>query len=143
VTHKNRKRKKKSVKMLMSPDSSQKIVRIQVQECTQSQQHHQQHMHQQIPQHISMQNAFLTPQVQGQAQKFQQQHLHQQQQTHILKIKSDNICHSVGNGGNNNKLMLRPPTPTDYPKNYPVMDTTVASSMKGEPELNIGKNCQL
>ncbi|XP_017490096.1 PREDICTED: ecdysone-induced protein 75B, isoforms C/D-like, partial [Rhagoletis zephyria] len=32
----------------------------------------------------------------------------------------------------------RPQTP-DYIKSYPVMDTTVASSVKGEPELNIGK----
>lgn len=32
----------------------------------------------------------------------------------------------------------RPQTP-EYIKSYPVMDTTVASSVKGEPELNIGK----
>lgn len=33
----------------------------------------------------------------------------------------------------------RPQTP-EYIKSYPVMDTTVASSVKGEPELNIGKS---
>jgi len=32
----------------------------------------------------------------------------------------------------------RPQTP-EYIKSYPVMDTTVASSIKGEPELNIGE----
>lgn len=36
------------------------------------------------------------------------------------------------------KVSSRPLTP-DYAKSYPVMDTTVASSVKGEPELNIGK----
>lgn len=36
----------------------------------------------------------------------------------------------------------RPQTP-DYIKSYPVMDTTVASSVKGEPELNIGKKRNL
>lgn len=35
------------------------------------------------------------------------------------------------------KVSSRPMTP-DYTKSYPVMDTTVASSVKGEPELNIG-----
>lgn len=35
------------------------------------------------------------------------------------------------------KVSSRPLTP-DYAKSYPVMDTTVASSVKGEPELNIG-----
>lgn len=29
----------------------------------------------------------------------------------------------------------------DYHKTYPVMEPTVASSVKGEPELNIGKHC--
>lgn len=29
----------------------------------------------------------------------------------------------------------------DYQKKYPVMEPTVASSVKGEPELNIGKCC--
>lgn len=37
------------------------------------------------------------------------------------------------------KVSSRPLTP-DYAKSYPVMDTTVASSVKGEPELNIGKD---
>lgn len=32
------------------------------------------------------------------------------------------------------------PTVTTTVSNYPVMDATVASSVKGEPELNIGKN---
>lgn len=31
------------------------------------------------------------------------------------------------------------PTVTTTVSNYPVMDATVASSVKGEPELNIGK----
>jgi hypothetical protein len=120
----------------MSPDSSQKIIRIQVQECTQSQQHHSQQQpmhHQQLPPHVAMQQStFMGGQVQGQVHKFQ---IHQPPQQHILKIKSDNV---VGP-----KIMMRPPTPNDYhAKNPPVMDTTVASS--GEPDLNIGKaSCQL
>lgn len=36
----------------------------------------------------------------------------------------------------------RPQTP-EYIKSYPVMDTTVASSVKGEPELNIGELCEI
>lgn len=35
------------------------------------------------------------------------------------------------------QMQQRPQTP-EYIKSYPVMDTTVASSVKGEPELNIG-----
>lgn len=39
------------------------------------------------------------------------------------------------------KVSSRPLTP-EYTKSYPVMDTTVASSVKGEPELNIGKTME-
>ena len=35
--------------------------------------------------------------------------------------------------------MKSSPTVTTTVSNYPVMDATVASSVKGEPELNIGK----
>lgn len=38
------------------------------------------------------------------------------------------------------QMMKTMPTIASKPSNpYPVMDTTVASSVKGEPELNIGK----
>lgn len=52
---------------------------------------------------------------------------------------------AAGGGGQPNGSIVvmpadsRPQTP-EYIKSYPVMDTTVASSVKGEPELNIGKS---
>lgn len=49
-------------------------------------------------------------------QEVQHQHHHHQQQQHQPQ---------------------RPETP-EYTKSFPVMDTTVASSVKGEPDLNIG-----
>lgn len=67
-----------------------------------------------------------------------QQH-HQQPPPHHLHPHHAH-SHTTSNG---QSVMVvaadsRPQTP-DYIKSYPVMDTTVASSMKGEPELNIGK----
>ncbi|XP_037815590.1 ecdysone-induced protein 75B, isoforms C/D isoform X2 [Lucilia sericata] len=67
----------------------------------------------------------------------QQQHHHLQQQ-HVANLNHSTMTphhqHSTG------VLVVaadsRPQTP-DYIKSYPVMDTTVASSVKGEPELNI------
>ncbi|KAM7354741.1 ecdysone-induced protein 75B, isoforms C/D-like isoform 2-T2 [Cochliomyia hominivorax] len=60
-----------------------------------------------------------------------------QQQHHNTNIHH----HSLSQTQHNSGVVVvaadsRPQTP-DYIKSYPVMDTTVASSVKGEPELNI------
>lgn len=45
--------------------------------------------------------------------------------------------HTISSGMGSSNQMPRPSSP-EYVKSYPVMDTTVASTLKGEPELNIG-----
>lgn len=52
---------------------------------------------------------------------------------HRPQLISNSVINSTSVSCNN-----RPLTP-EYTAKYPVMDTTVASSMKGEPALNIGK----
>lgn len=117
--------------MLMSPDSSSRgsfnhtpstVIRVQVQECSQSQQSTAQPSYMTtsnviflnktnaaVGNHIKMESNVVTPKpLQPQSEPHQ---LSQQQQ--------------------------RPQTP-EYTKSFPVMDTTVASSVKGEPDLNIG-----
>uniref|UniRef100_B4N5G4 GK20573 n=1 Tax=Drosophila willistoni TaxID=7260 RepID=B4N5G4_DROWI len=81
----------------------------------------QQHQQQQTPNHHSIYH-----------HQHQQQHHHHHQGLNFSTFSSSN---------NNNNIVVvpadsRPQTP-DYIKSYPVMDTTVASSVKGEPELNI------
>lgn len=114
--------------MLMSPDSSSRgsfnqtpstVIRVQVQECSQSQQPSVQSSYMAtsnviflnksnvVGNRIKMESN-VTPKLLQQQQSSQQQ---QPQQ--------------------------RPQTP-EYTKSFPVMDTTVASSVKGEPDLNIG-----
>lgn len=116
--------------MLMSPDSSSRgsfnqipstVIRVQVQECSQSQQPSAQSSYMAtsnviflnktnvVGNRIKMESN-VTPKL-LQPQQPQQHQLCQQQQ--------------------------RPQTP-EYTKSFPVMDTTVASSVKGEPDLNIG-----
>lgn len=56
-------------------------------------------------------------------------------QEHQLFQRPQLINNSVINS--TSVLCNRPLTP-EYTAKYPVMDTTVASSMKGEPALNIG-----
>lgn len=112
--------------MLMSPDSSSKgsfnqmpstVIRVQVQECSQSQQ-------------SSTPSTYMAP-------------------SNVIFLNKSNV---VGNrikmeSNVTTKLpqpqqhqlcqQQRPQTP-EYTKSFPVMDTTVASSVKGEPDLNIG-----
>ncbi|XP_046807160.1 ecdysone-induced protein 75B, isoforms C/D-like isoform X2 [Lucilia cuprina] len=72
-----------------------------------------------------------------QQQQHQQHHLQQQQ--HVANLNHASITphhHQHSSGVLVVAADSRPQTP-DYIKSYPVMDTTVASSVKGEPELNI------
>ncbi|XP_065362423.1 ecdysone-induced protein 75B, isoforms C/D isoform X3 [Calliphora vicina] len=62
----------------------------------------------------------------------QHQHLQQHQQQQHIALQH----HQHSSGVVVVAADSRPQTP-DYIKSYPVMDTTVASSVKGEPELNI------
>lgn len=117
--------------MLMSPDSSSKgsfnqmpstMIRVQVQECSQSQQSSNQSTYMAtsnviflnktnvVGNRIKMESN-VTPKLLHQQSPQQQQH---------------QLCQPQ-----------RPQTP-EYTKSFPVMDTTVASSVKGEPDLNIG-----
>lgn len=106
--------------MLMSPDSSSRgsynpapstVIRVQVQECSQSQQ-------------PSAQSSYMTSNV-------------------IFLNKTNSIGNhikmepNVAPKSEPHQLCQRPQTP-EYTKSFPVMDTTVASSVKGEPDLNIG-----
>lgn len=67
-----------------------------------------------------------------------QQHHHLQQHPSNMQLTTLQHQHSSNSGVVVVAADSRPQTP-DYIKSYPVMDTTVASSVKGEPELNIGK----
>ncbi|SPP77421.1 blast:Ecdysone-induced protein 75B%2C isoforms C/D, partial [Drosophila guanche] len=80
-------------------------------------------------------------------QHHQQQQQQQQQHQHLPQMASPMYHHHQPQGYAPANLHhpggivvvaadSRPQTP-DYIKSYPVMDTTVASSVKGEPELNI------
>lgn len=65
---------------------------------------------------------------------------HQIQLTPVSQPTTHSLTQQQQQSTQNNviyKIVQRPNTP-DYPKTYPLMDTTVASSVKGEPELNIG-----
>lgn len=96
----------------------------------QQQQHH--HLHPQQSQ-ISSQYMMNDGIPQSQIHHHQQQPQPQQQlpPTHQPQSQT-NVIYKLS----------RPMTP-EYPKSYPVMDTTVASSVKGEPELNIGNSLSL
>lgn len=120
------------------------MVSVQVQECSQSQA---------LPP-LPPPSAVLVAQQQV-------THLQQTQQPTPLQQQSLNYHLSSGNQSvltqytaeqqgpptsANNPPLQRHPAQTnviykmspDYSKTYPVMDTTVASSVKGEPDLNIG-----
>uniref|UniRef100_A0A1A9ZDL8 Nuclear receptor domain-containing protein n=1 Tax=Glossina pallidipes TaxID=7398 RepID=A0A1A9ZDL8_GLOPL len=60
---------------------------------------------------------------------------------HLKRNKNSDTNNSNNNNNNNNNSNVVTTTDghrnLDYIKSYPVMDTTVASSIKGEPELNI------
>lgn len=150
--------------MLMSPDSSinstntlnivqptstskpiQTVIRVQVQECSQSQQ----------PSSYYLNSSGSIIQQHNQQQVVQQHHqLLQQQQAQSSNIfyNNKNINNRMVNDQNTiikspimntmhqpqQQQPHRPETP-EYTKAFPVMDTTVASSVKGEPDLNIGK----
>lgn len=121
--------------MLMSPDSSSRgsfnqipstVIRVQVQECSQSQQPSAQPSYMAtsnviflnktnvVGNRIKMESNVTPKLLQSQPQQQQQPQQHQ-------------LC----------QQQQRPQTP-EYTKSFPVMDTTVASSVKGEPDLNIG-----
>ncbi|CAD7081416.1 unnamed protein product [Hermetia illucens] len=51
-------------------------------------------------------------------------------------LGSSCVVSTSESSANVSQMQQRPQTP-EYIKSYPVMDTTVASSVKGEPELNI------
>lgn len=95
--------------MLMSPDSSSKSTIIR---CIQ------------VPE-LSQSPSSSTSQSPSQYLIKQEHQLFQRPQLLNNSVNSTSV------------LCNRPLTP-EYTAKYPVMDTTVASSMKGEPALNIG-----
>ncbi|KAI8041602.1 hypothetical protein M5D96_005867 [Drosophila gunungcola] len=101
------------------------------------QQQHQQQQQQQMPHHFESLPHHAQQQHQPQQQQPQQHHLQHHPHPHAMYphgYPQANLHHPGG-------IVVvpadsRPQTP-EYIKSYPVMDTTVASSVKGEPELNI------
>lgn len=171
--------------MLMSPDSSinsatksllagntanskayQTVIRVQVQECSQSQQpaHHQQPQQQSIfMQATSTASATTTPVIMpaassgniyfvkseyGQHQRISNDHQMLKQSAIVGAVLQPAMLQPVQPQQQLQQVTVavqqqqqqqprRPETP-EYTKGFPVMDTTVASSVKGEPDLNIG-----
>lgn len=114
--------------MLMSPDSSSRgsfnqmpstVIRVQVQECSQSQQSSAQSSYMAASNVIFLNKSNVVANRIKMESNVTPKLLHQQPQPQQL-------CQQQ-----------RPQTP-EYTKSFPVMDTTVASSVKGEPDLNIG-----
>lgn len=103
----------------------------------------QQQPQQQMPQHFES-LPHHHPQQEHQPQQQQQQHhLQHHPHPHVMYphgYQQANLHHSGGIAVV--PADSRPQTP-EYIKSYPVMDTTVASSVKGEPELNIGELCEI
>lgn len=135
--------------MLMTPDSSlhptpittikpiQSVIRVQVQECSQSQQHSS------ISSHLN------GPSSQPQSNIYFISKMKSERCNDVIQVTPSNqylpgpsvVSHQQQS---NPAPSLPPPAPRrpetpEYTKSFPVMDTTVASSMKGEPDLNIGK----
>lgn len=124
--------------MLMSPDSSincnsvnkphqpqhhqqqpQSVIRVQVQECSQS-----------ITPSTTSCNIFYVNKTESQVQKIKNDY-------GLLNHSLVQPSQQQQQPQNMQPQPQRPETP-EYTKSFPVMDTTVASSMKGEPDLNIG-----
>lgn len=115
--------------MLMSPDSSSKgsfnqmpstVIRVQVQECSQSQQSSNQSTYMATSNVIFLNKTNVVG-------------------NNRIKMDSNVTTKLLHQSPQQNQLcqQQRPQTP-EYTKSFPVMDTTVASSVKGEPDLNIG-----
>lgn len=113
--------------MLMSPDSSSRgsfqlpssVIRVQVQECSQSQQPSAQSSYMATSNVIFLNKTNTVDNRIKMESTVNPKLLQRQSEQH-------QICQQQ-----------RPQTP-EYTKSFPVMDTTVASSVKGEPDLNIG-----
>ncbi len=117
--------------MLMSPDSSSRgsfnqipstVIRVQVQECSQSQQPSAQSSYMATSNVIFLNKTNAVGNRIKMESNVTPKSLQQQPEQHQL-------CQQ--------QQQQRPQTP-EYTKSFPVMDTTVASSVKGEPDLNIG-----
>lgn len=153
----------------------QTVIRVQVQECSQSQQpaHHQQQSQQSIfMQATSTASAVATPVIMpaassgniyfvkseyGQHQRISNDHqmlkqsaivgavlqpaMLQPVQPQQQQLQQGTVAVQQHQQQQQQQLQQqqprRPETP-EYTKGFPVMDTTVASSVKGEPDLNIG-----
>lgn len=85
------------------------------------------HHHHQTPQPLQQNQS--TALLEQRPQQQQQQVIIHQQQHHQQHQQSGAVAAAAA--------AVRPETP-EYTKSFPVMDTTVASSVKGEPDLNIG-----
>ncbi|KAJ6633520.1 Ecdysone-induced protein 75B, isoforms C/D, partial [Pseudolycoriella hygida] len=113
--------------MLMSPDSSSRgsfnqmpstVIRVQVQECSQSQQSSAPSTYM-----TSSNVIFLNKTNSG---------------GNRIKIESNDTPKVLNQQPPQHQLYQQPrPQTPEYTKSFPVMDTTVASSVKGEPDLNI------
>lgn len=141
----------------------QTVIRVQVQECSQSQQpaHHQQPQQSIFMQATSTAaSATATPVIMpaassgniyfvkseyGQHQRISNDHQMLKQsaivgavlQPAMLQPVQPQQLQQVKVAVQQQQQPRRPETP-EYTKGFPVMDTTVASSVKGEPDLNIG-----
>lgn len=171
--------------MLMSPDSSinsatksllagnaasskpyQTVIRVQVQECSQSQQpaHHQQPQQSIFMQATSTASVSATPVIMpaassgniyfvkseyGQHQRISNDHQMLKQSAIVgavlqpamlqpVQPQQQQPIQQVTVAIQQQQQQPRRPETPEYTKGFPVMDTTVASSVKGEPDLNIG-----
>lgn len=112
--------------MLMSPDSSSRgsfsqipstVIRVQVQECSQSQPSSAQSSY------MATSNVIFLNKTNAVGNRIK---MESNVTPKLLQQQPQQLCQPQ-----------RPQTP-EYTKSFPVMDTTVASSVKGEPDLNIG-----